>query len=200
MSAGEAVRIQASHGKVALLSADQRITVINTHGTQVIDTWAFNAHDLGEHMSMAHSRSFNSRIYPAVGDSMVSNRRRPMLTIVEDSSPGVHDTLLCACNRQIYQELGIETYHRNCEDNLAEALREVGLSITDTPNPLNLFMNTPVVADGSIDRRPPVSKPGDYIVLRAEMDLVIAFSACPQDVTPINGPGLTPRDVHYRIE
>ncbi len=52
MSAGEAVRIQASHGKVALLSADQRITVINTHGTQVIDTWAFNAHDLGEHMTM----------------------------------------------------------------------------------------------------------------------------------------------------
>ena len=88
MSAGEAVRIPASHGKVTSLSAGQCITVVNTHGTQVVDTWAFNAHDLGEHMSMAHSRSFNSRIYPAVGDSMVSNRRRPMLTIVEDSSPG----------------------------------------------------------------------------------------------------------------
>ncbi len=123
-----------------------------------------------------------------------------MLTIVEDSSPGVHDTLLCACNRQIYEELGIETYHRNCEDNLAEALQEVELSVTDTPNPLNLFMNTPVVEDGSIDRRPPVSKPGDYVIFRSEMDLVIVFSACPQDVTPINGPELTPRDAHFRIE
>ena len=148
---------------------------------------------------MAHTRSFNSTIYPRVGDVLVTNRRRPILTIVEDTSPGLHDTLLCACNRAIYRELGVSDFHRSCEDNLHEALAALGLAVTDTPNPLNLFMNTPVVEGGAIDRRPPQSKAGDTVVLRAEMDLVIVFSACPQDITPINGPELTPRDAHFTI-
>jgi uncharacterized protein YcgI (DUF1989 family) len=168
------------------------------HG-KALDTWALNRRDLDEHMSMEHTRSFNSRIYPAVGDALVTNRRRPILTIVEDTSPGIHDTVLCACNRYIYEELGVEGYHRNCEDNLHEALQDLGLRVSATPGPLNLFMNTPVLADGSIDRRPPRSKPGDRLVLRAEMDMVIAFSACPQDITPINGPELTPRDAYFEI-
>ncbi len=76
----------------------------------------------------------------------------------------------------------------------------LGIAVAETPNPLNLFMNTPVVENGAIDRRAPASKPGDDLVLRAEMDLVVVFSACPQDITPINGPELTPRDAHFRIE
>ena len=154
----------------------------------------------GHVRTCAHSRAGNSRIYPALGDVQVSNRRRAMLTLVEDNSPGLHDTLLCACSREIYRELGVEAYHRNCEDNLHEALAALGMAVTETPNPLNLFMNTPVVENGAIDRRAPTSKPGDDLVLRAEMDLVIVFSACPQDITPINGPELTPRDAHFRIE
>ena len=200
MNAEERIRIPAAQGIAARVAARQCVRVINTHGTQVLDTWAFNAADAAEHMSMAHSRSVNSRIYPAVGDAQVSNRRRPMLTLVEDNSPGLHDTLLCACSREIYRELGVEAYHRNCEDNLHEALAALGIAVAETPNPLNLFMNTPVVENGAIDRRAPASKPGDDLVLRAEMDLVAVFSACPQDITPINGPELTPRDAHFRIE
>ncbi len=200
MGTSELIRVPAARGKAASVAAGRRVKVINTHGSQVVDTWAFNAEDLAEHLSMAHSRSTNSTIYPAVGNVLVTSRRRPILTLVEDSSPGNHDTLLCACNREIYQELGIEAYHRSCEDNLHEALADLDLVVTDTPNPLNLFMNTPVVEGGAIDRRPPTSKPGDYVVLRAEMNLVIVFSACPQDVTPINGPELTPREVHFSVE
>lgn len=200
LDAGGGAREAAGLGAAARVAAGRRVRVINSHGTQVLDTWAFNAADVAEHMSMAHSRSVNSRIYPAVGDAQVSNRRRAMLTLVEDNSPGLHDTLLCACSREIYRELGVEAYHRNCEDNLHEALAALGIAVTETPNPLNLFMNTPVVENGVIDRRAPASKPGDDLVLRAEMDLVIVFSACPQDITPINGPELTPRDAHFRIE
>ena len=199
MEEPQAVCIPAARGKAAKLSAGQQVKVINSHGTQVLDTWAFNAVDLTEYMSMAHTRSFNSTIYPVVGTVLVTSRRRPILTLVKDTSPGLHDTLLCACNLEIYQELGVEDYHRNCQDNLHEALAALGLTVTDTPNPLNLFMNTPVVEGGAIDRRPPASKPGDLVVLRAEMDLVIAFSSCPQDITPINGPELTPRDAHFAI-
>lgn len=199
MEGPQAICIPAARGMAATVSAGQQIKVVNSHGTQVLDTWAFNATDLTEHMSMAHTRSVNSTIYPAVGTVLVTSRRRPILTLLDDTSPGLHDTLLCACNLEIYRELGVEDYHRNCQDNLHEALAELGLTVTDTPNPLNLFMNTPVVESGAIDRRPPASKPGDYVLLRAEMDLVIAFSSCPQDITPINGPELTPRDAHFSI-
>jgi uncharacterized protein YcgI (DUF1989 family) len=129
----------------------------------------------------------------------VTNRRRPILTIIEDTWRGIHDTVLCACNRYIYDELGAAASHLNFDDNLHEALSELGLAIPNTPGPLNLFMNTPVLPDGSIERRPPQSRPGDRIIMRANMDLVIVFSACPQDITPINGPELTPCDSHFEV-
>ena len=142
--------IPARHGKAIALARGERIRIVNTHGSQVLDTWAFSRADASEHLSMEHTRSVNSRIYPRVGDRLVSNRRRPMLTLVEDTSPGGHDTVLCACNRAIYEELGVRGYHRNCEDNLHEALAELGLDVPWTPAPLNLFMNTPVVDDGRV--------------------------------------------------
>jgi uncharacterized protein YcgI (DUF1989 family) len=191
--------IPARHGKAVRLDAGQHIKVVNTHGQQVLDTWAFRVGDPQEYLSMEHTRSCNSTIYVQEGASLVSTRRRAMLTLVEDHSPGCHDTLLCACNAEIYRELGCEAYHRNCEDNLHEALAELGLRVACTPAPLNLFMNTPALADGRIDRRPPTAAPGDFVVLRAEMDLAVVFSACPQDVTVINGEGRPPRDAAYVV-
>src|SRR5262245_50784608 len=110
--------IPARRGRAVKLSRGQRIKVVNTHGSQVLDTWAFNHADPTEFMSMAHTRSINSKVYVNVGDRLVSERRRPMLVLVEDTSPGAHDGLLCACNRFIYEELGCREYHRNCADNL----------------------------------------------------------------------------------
>ncbi len=192
--------IPARHGIAVELVRGQRIKVINTHGQQVLDTWAFRADNMAEYLSMEHTRSVNSRIYPRPGDVLVSTRRRPMLTLVEDRSPGDHDTLLCACSAEIYRELGVVGPHRNCEDNLHEALAALGLVALCTPGPLNLFMNTPAVADGRIDRRPPTAAAGDHVVLRAEMDLVLVFSACPQDVTVINGENRPPRGAHFVLE
>jgi uncharacterized protein len=136
----------------------------------------------------------------SLGDSYVSQRRRPMLTVLEDTSPGVHDTLLCACNSYIYEEAGCREYHRNCSDNLHEALAEIGLNFAFAPGPLNVFMNIPVNDDHSITRLPPCTRPGDFLKLKAEMDLVVVMSACPQDTTIINGADRTPRDVHFAIE
>jgi len=196
--------IPARHGKAALVRRGQRVRVVNTHGSQVVDTWALAAPPDSarpEFLSMAHTRSRNSKIYPGVGDVMFSDRRRPMLTWLEDTSPGRHDTLLPACSPAIYAEHGCPPGHRSCAENLQDALAELGVApLPFTPDPLNLFMNIPVARDGAVDRQPPVSRPGDHVLFRAEMDLVIAFSACPQDVTPINGPGCTPMDAHFAIE
>ena len=136
---------------------------------------------------------------PAVGDSLVSTRRAPILTVTEDTSPGIHYTLLCACSPEIYQEHGCAPGHRSCEGNLHEALAELGLKIGCTPPPFNLFMNVAVGPANEVIRDVPKSKPGDYIRLRAEMDVVVVLSACPQDVTIINGPDKTPREVQYAV-
>jgi uncharacterized protein YcgI (DUF1989 family) len=192
--------VPARYGKAFSLSKGQTIKIVSEYGTQVLDLWAFNVGDISEFMSMEHTRSRNSKITLGVGDNYVSDRRHPMLCVTEDTSPGIHDTLLCACNRYIYDEMGCTEYHRNCSDNLHEALREVGLSFPFTPGPLNVFMNIPVNPDHSISRLPPTTKPGDYVRLKAEMNLIVAISACPQDISVINGADRTPRDVHYVIE
>jgi uncharacterized protein YcgI (DUF1989 family) len=193
------IEIPARHGKAARLRKGQVVKVINTTGQQVVDTWAFNAEDLREFMSMEHSRVAIGRIIPAVGDTLVTNIRRPILTIVEDTSGGIHDTLFAAFDRWRYQLLGCSEYHDNCTDNLAAGLAELGLVPPETPAPLNLFMNIPVVDGNRVEVRPPVSTPGSYVILRAEMDCVAAFSACPQDMLPINGLAMRPTHAHFEI-
>ena len=191
--------IPARRGAAAFASQGQHVKVINTHGQQVVDTWAFRRDDPTEFMSMEHSRTAMGRIMPTLGQSMATNHRRPILTLVEDTSGGIHDTLLAACDRYRYELLGVQEYHDNCTDNLAAAMAELGLTPPETPSPWNLFMNIPVAPDGGVNFEPPVSKPGDYVILRAEMDLVIAFSACPQDIVPINGVDCIPTEAHFQV-
>jgi uncharacterized protein YcgI (DUF1989 family) len=195
----DTIEIPARQGKVARVRRGQRVKIINTKGQQVVDTWAFNAGDVKEFMSMEHTRVAIGGIIPKIGDSLVTNKRRPILTLVEDTSGGVHDTLFAACDRYRYELLGCKEYHDNCTDNLAAGLRDIGVTPPETPAPLNLFMNIPVIDGIKTDVRAPVSTPGSYVTLRAEMDCIIAFSACPQDILPINGAGLRPTEAHFQI-
>jgi hypothetical protein len=193
------VTIPARHGKAAFMEAGQTIRVINTHGEQVVDTWAFNRDDLREFMSMEHTRATLRRLIPRPGDALMTNHRRSILTVVEDTSGGVHDTLMAACDRYRYIELGGGDRHDNCTDNLVQGLAELGLTPPETPSPLNLFMNIPWNQEGALSFDAPVSTPGCCVVLRAELDLVIAFSACPQDILPINGAARQPTEAHFTI-
>lgn len=191
--------LPARRGKAVPLARGQALKVINTHGQQVVDTWAFNAADLGEFMSMEHLRQVLSRIIPRAGDPLATNHRRPILTLLEDTSPGIHDTLMAACDVWRYRNLGCAGHHDNCRDNLFAGMAELGLTPPECPSPLNLWMNIPVADGLNVEWRAPVSKPGDYVVLRAEMDCVVALSACPQDLVPINGAAMTPTEAHFAI-
>jgi uncharacterized protein YcgI (DUF1989 family) len=166
----------------------------------VVDTWAFSARDAAEWMSMEASRAWFLRLAAAVGDTFVTNQRRPILTLVEDTSGGAHDTLIAPCDAPRYRLLGVEGHHDNCRDNLHAALAALGITVPATPSPLNLFMNIPWTADGRLAWGEPVSTPGSYVLFRAEMDLVVAFSACPQDILPINGRTGQTTEAHFRIE
>jgi uncharacterized protein len=195
----ERFTIPARAGRAHRLTKGESVKVINTHGNQVVDFWAFNANDMREYMGMEHCRAFWTRLVPITGDSMITNRRRPILTLTEDTSPGRHDTIIAPCDNERYGLLGCTAYHDNCRDNLHAGLAALGITLPGgfAPDSLNLFMNIPWQMDGSVEFANCLCKPGDYTVFRAEMDCVVAFSACPQDILPINN-GIT-TEAHYEI-
>src|SRR6201987_6504578 len=108
--------IPARRGKAAFVSTGQIITVINTHGEQVVDTWAFNRDDLREFMSNEHTRAHSLHLIPKPGDVLRTNKRRPILTLMEVTSGGVDDTLIAACHRYRYRFRGAAGHHDNCTD------------------------------------------------------------------------------------
>ncbi len=199
-AAGETYLVPARCGVAVALSPGQRLVIVNSHGTQVCDFWAFNTEDLDEHLSMEHLHTQLGSIYPKPGDPLVSNRRRALLTFEADSSPGVHDTVIASCDHHRYQQLGCTDYHDNCTDNLRMALIAIGRKAPAIPAPFNVWMNTPVAADGTVSWLPTVAKPGDEVAFRAETACLAVMSACPQDLMPINGEGCLPQELHFRVE
>lgn len=188
--------LPARTGVAVHVPAGAVIEVGNPSGTQVVDFWALAG---DEQLSMAHSRVVLGRLVPRVGDTLVSNLRTPMLTLVEDTSPGVHDTLVPACDPARYEQLGAPG-HASCAANFAHALAALGLPpLTVVPSPFNLFMNVPWTADGGISFAAPTSRPGDHVRLRAERALVVVMSACPQDLVPVNGTDQQPQDVEFDV-
>jgi uncharacterized protein YcgI (DUF1989 family) len=191
--------VPARQGRAVRLAKGASIAVINPHGTQVADLWAFNAANLDEYLSWEHTRGAILRIAPRAGDALLTNRRRPILTMTEDTSPGVHDTLIAACDLFRYIGLGVDAYHDNCSDNLRMALAAIGERTREVPQPFNVWMNIPLTPEGAIDWRPTVSAPGDRVTLRAERDCIVVLSACPQDMVPINGAGMTPVELAFEV-
>ena len=194
--------IPAKHGKAFKVSKGDSLKLINTFGTQVVDCWALSAKNQDEHMCMEASRVWLQRLNPIIGDTFVTNKRNPILTVVEDTSPGIHDTFMAACDKKRYELLGVDNYHRNCSDNLIEALEDKNVFLERTIlASFNIFMNIEVQSDKiTLKTLPTLSKPGDYIILRAEMDCYVVFSSCPQDIVKIQGQNdNTPKSVEVEI-
>ena len=191
--------IPGAHSKAFKMKAGEQIKITNIEGSQVVDAWAFCASDIEEFMSNEHTRSCLEKLVPGVGDSLYSNRRRAILTITADTSPGIHDLLLSACDIDRYRLLGVEGYHRNCADNLREAMAEIGLTVPEVPSPFNIFENVKISAEGELSIIPPEVKPGDSISLRAELDIVLVLSCCPMDIALTNGPDLRSKPVKVEI-
>lgn len=194
---GRTYEVPARQGKAVRVARGQTLRIVNTHGTQVCDMWAFNADDVSEHLSMEHMRAWIDRINPRAGDTLVTNHRRAILKFIGDTSPGVHDSLIAPCDIHRYRNLGVQGYHDSCADNLRLSLKAIGLVSTEVPDSLNLWMNIPFNAEGTIQWLPTVSQPGDVVEFVAEMDCIVAMSACPQDVIAINSND--PQPVHFSV-
>lgn len=172
-------RIPPRSGTAFELAKGASLTVIDPEGSQVSDLLAYNAQDVREVISNGRTFDYEETLHLSTGNRLWSNRSNPMLSIVEDTVRR-HDFLLTPCSTATFEHFYPDKpVHRGCFGNLAEALEPYGIGPDDIPTAFNVFMNVPVDGEsGLIAVKQPVSKAGDRIVLRAEMDLIIGLTAC----------------------
>lgn len=189
--------VAARTGKGFTADKGALIRITDLQGAQPVDFWAFNRADVSEHLSCVHTKPSIEKLFPHEGDAAYTNHRRPIVTLLKDQSPGQHDMQFAACDRWRYIELGAHEDHESCQDNLHKGLAEVGLTMPFTPQPWNLFTNFFINPDGTFTIKAPESAPGDHVVLRAEMDIYVVVSACPQDMNDTCGG--TPTDIRVEV-
>jgi uncharacterized protein YcgI (DUF1989 family) len=157
---------------------------------------AITLSDSDEFLSPRHTRLALGRLRLGIGDALVTNYRRSLFVLVEDTV-GVHDLMTVACDRYRYfVDYGSEG-HPNCLDNLAGALAPYGITKPYVPENINLFQNTVLDNRGNMRIETPLSKAGDYVAMRCLIDSVVAISACPQDFNPCNG--FNPTELAVRV-
>lgn len=199
VSLGELVQqrmIPGAHGGVVSVKEGQYLKVIDVQGKQVCDFFAFNPVDPTEFLSPSHTRSSNGQMNLEVGRPLYNNARQPILLLEEDKVR-IHDMCFAACDPIRYLvDYGVAN-HRNCKMNTLEALGEFNLWPPVFPDPVNLFMNSPIDRNGKMTILPPVSGAGDYVIFRALRDLIVAGSACPMDLNPTNN--FNPTDIMFEV-
>jgi uncharacterized protein YcgI (DUF1989 family) len=191
----ETLRVPAGEGRAVLLGEGQSFRVVDVAGGQVGDLFAFTAADPGEFASASHTRVAIGKLFPRNGDPVLTNRRRPILSVLEDTSPGWHDMLYAACDPARYASLGAPGPHRSCAGNLAEALAGRGLEASTVPQPINVFMDVRARPDGTLVSSPASSRLGDYLAFRATQECIVVLSSCPMDIVPISSGGITPLEL-----
>ncbi|MEN3973980.1 urea carboxylase-associated family protein [Emcibacter sp. SYSU 3D8] len=178
------------------LRAGERLKIIDPNGEQVSDLVAFNRHDTAEAISNGRTFDYLNKIFIGAGDPVYSNRSRILFDILEDTV-GRHDFLLTPCSADTFRIIyGHDHPHRGCLGNLAEALNPYGVETDRIPTAFNVFMNVPIDGQtGALSVEPPLSRPGDHILIEARMDLLVGMTACSAEQS--NNYAFKP--IHYEI-
>lgn len=188
-----AFHIEARSGRAFELSGGDTLTIIDVAGEQVADLFCVARRDSGEWLSNGRTFDYNGTLRLTRGHALYSNRSRPMATITEDTV-GRHDFLYAPCSAEMFRiQYGIEEPHPNCLDNLTGALADYEMSAVPIATPFNAFMNVEIAQSGALTVKAPLSRAGDRIAFRAEMDLIVAVSAC--SATVCNGGRCKPIEV-----
>jgi urea carboxylase-associated protein 1 len=184
---------------VKLLMQGQTLRIVDLEGNQAVDTLFYNATDAMERYSATDTIRCQKKLYLTTGSKLYSNFGNVMLTITADTC-GRHDTLGGACAAESNTvRYGLEKFPmHSCRDNFLHALahdpicERRSMSKRDLPSNINFFMNVPVSEDGGLDFVDGVSAPGKYVEMKAEMDVVVLISNCPQLNNPCNAYNPTP--------
>lgn len=176
-----------------ILHRGETLRVTDLEGKQVADLVALSAEDKGEKLSCVYSNVLNGTWKLTKGHILYTNRAKPILSITDDKV-GLHYSGGGFCNEALNYIRYNVSNTKNCENNLTMAFKTHGIRRDDFDFDccFNVFMNLTFQPDGAMKLQEPLSKPEDYIDLRAEMDCIIAISNCPQDKNPCNGFKPTP--------
>jgi uncharacterized protein YcgI (DUF1989 family) len=177
LKAIKTIEVPGYSGKSLKVASGQYIRVTDIEGGQVGDMFAISVSDHMEFLSPSVTRLYNLSLFPKVGESFYSTRDREIVTFIEDNSPGCHDMLMASCNQKMFETFGLKD-HPNCRDNYYKAAAEAGMARSAKPDPVNFFQNTPATPDGSISSYVTMTEPGDHVVLRAEMDVILILTVC----------------------
>jgi len=167
--------------------------IIDLESQQAVDALFYNAHDTSERYSAQDTLAAQEKYYLENGAVLYSNESRPMLTITADTC-GFHDTCAGACSCESNTvRFGHETrFMHSCRENFLAELGRLGMGKRDLVSNVNFFMNVPIRPNGELTVDDGVSEPGGYVELRAEMDVLVLISNCPQVNNPCNGFKPTP--------
>ncbi|MBI3221757.1 MAG: urea carboxylase-associated family protein [Nitrosomonadales bacterium] len=173
----------------------QTLRIVDLEGNQAVDVIFYNRHDPEEHYSATQTLLNQGGIYLTTGSVLYTCDGNPLLTIVADTC-GRHDTLggACAAESNTVRYALQKKFMHNCRDNYLIALQraDIGVGKRDLVPNVNFFMNVPVTAEGKLTFADGVSAPGKYVELRAEMDIWMLVSNCPQLNNPCNAYNPTP--------
>jgi uncharacterized protein YcgI (DUF1989 family) len=192
----KARQIRPGEGYAVEVKKDQFLQIITVEGKQVADFVAISSDDANDRLSTGVTRAKNSSIMLQAGMKLYSNHRNAMLELVEDTV-GRHDMLYAACDPRRYADDFNLEGHANCRQALHSVLEGYGVAYDDVPDPVNWFMNVSILQRGELEIRESLAEKNDYVLLRAETDVIVAISACPQDQNATNGG--TPTDLLIRV-
>jgi urea carboxylase-associated protein 1 len=192
-SAGAATTVPARAPWSALIPAGGSLTITDLHGNQAVDFLVYDAHDTAVRYSAPDTIQAQGNLFLTTGSVLLSNEHTPLMTVVADTC-GRHDTIGGACSKESNTlRYGHHTWSQHaCVDNfLAEGAR-YGLGKRDLVSNINWYMNVPVEEDGTLGIVDGISAPGLQVELRAETDVLVLVSNCPQINNPCNGFDPTP--------
>ena len=191
----ELITIKKQTGSAFKLEKGQLLKVIDPKGGQVSDLVLFNETDIREKISAGKTMDFEESILISENNFLWSNRSRKMMKIIKDTN-GRNDILLAPCSPETFQIMyDHKGYHPSCFENLYTNLASYGITPDDIPTAFNIFMNVQFDSSGKLSVLPPTSTAGDYILLEAQMDLIIGLTACSAE----DSNGGTFKPIHYQI-
>lgn len=171
----------------------QTVRIEDSYGQQAIDTLFYNAQDYSERYSNQDTMREQGAAYISTGTRIVSNEGCVMLTMTADSC-GRHDTSAgaCSCESNTVRFGHGTKYLHACRDNFVLEVARYGMGKRDVVPNINFFMNVPIEPSGEMTIVDGISAPGDFVELKAEMDVLMVISNCPQINNPCNGFDPTP--------
>ena len=170
--------IEPRTGTALTIQRGQVLRVADIEGSQVVDLVSYRNRDPQQYLSSPRTMDYSNKVYFTTGDLLYSDQSEPMWTILDDSV-GKHCFLFAPCDQKMFEiTYGVTEPHPNCLDNLSGSLSPYGIKAQQIFIPFNIFMHAEIAKTGEIEIKPPLSNPGDFIELRAEMEMIVGISAC----------------------